>query len=174
LELGLEQLIDGALAAYVEESREFNAELAKKTAGQPESDLASASGVREARDALSSTSTHRDPAAVELLAEAEGRQVPVRVITPSRGRTRAVYLTIHGGGFSLGSAARGDARNRRLAEALGVTVASVEYRLAPEHPWPAAPDDCETAALWLLAEGETLFGTRAWSSADRRPGPPWR
>jgi acetyl esterase/lipase len=94
-----------------------------------------------------------------LLAEAGGRAVPVRVIAPNSGHVRAVYLDIYGGGFYLGSAARSDARNRRLADALGVTVVSVDYRLAPEHPWPAAPDDCETAALWLLDQGEAQFGT---------------
>lgn len=59
----------------------------------------------------------------------------------------------------MGSAARGDARNARLADALGVTVVSVEHRLAPAKPWPAAPDDCETAALWLIEEARKLFGT---------------
>jgi acetyl esterase/lipase len=59
----------------------------------------------------------------------------------------------------MDSAARSDARSARLAEAIGVSVVSVEYRLSPEHPWPAAPDDCETAALWLAEVGSTLFGT---------------
>lgn len=59
----------------------------------------------------------------------------------------------------MDSATRNDARNARLADALGINVVSVEYRLAPEHPWPAAPDDCETVALWLLEEGSTVFGT---------------
>ena len=59
----------------------------------------------------------------------------------------------------MGWAARNDAKNRRLADACGVAVVSVDYRLAPEHPWPAAPDDCETAALWLLEVAEERFGT---------------
>src|SRR5947199_1565276 len=59
----------------------------------------------------------------------------------------------------MGWAARRDGQNRRLADALGIAVVSVDYRLAPEHPWPAAPDDCETAALWLLDQAETRFGT---------------
>jgi acetyl esterase len=72
---------------------------------------------------------------------------------------RGVLLEIHGGGFYLGSAAASDVRNRELAGALGIAVVSVDYRLAPEHPWPAAPDDCETAALWLVSEAAARFGT---------------
>jgi acetyl esterase/lipase len=79
--------------------------------------------------------------------------------TPEEGRARAAYLDVHGGGFYLGSAARSDTRNALLADAQGMAVVSVDYRLAPEYPWPAAPDDCETAAVWLLEEAETLLGT---------------
>ncbi len=46
-----------------------------------------------------------------------------------------------------------------MADALGAAIVSVEYRLAPEDPWPAAPDDCETAALWLTEHAGSLFGT---------------
>ena len=85
--------------------------------------------------------------------------MPVRIIAPESRTARGVYLDIHGGGFYMGLAARGDAHNRRLAHALGIAVVSVEHRLAPEHPWPAAPENCETAALWLLKEAKTRFGT---------------
>lgn len=91
--------------------------------------------------------------------EAGGRRVAVRVITPSRGTTRGAILNLHGGGFYMGSAADDDARNRRTAESLGTAVVSVDYRLAPENPWPAAPDDCETAAIWLIENCERRFGT---------------
>ena len=77
------------------------------------------------------------------------------VSTPTIG----VFLELHGGGFYLGSAAGSDIRNRRIADALGVAVVSVDYRLAPEHPWPSAPEDCETAALWLADHAESRFGT---------------
>ncbi|EMF02146.1 alpha/beta hydrolase fold domain-containing protein [Streptomyces mobaraensis NBRC 13819 = DSM 40847] len=100
-----------------------------------------------------------EPPAVEETAEAAGVCVPVRILMPSGGPPRGVYLDIHGGGFYMDSAAHGDVRNRELADALGVAVVSVDYRLAPEHPWPAAPDDCEAAALWLLGEAGARFGT---------------
>ncbi|MEI7035107.1 alpha/beta hydrolase [Streptomyces pratensis] len=99
------------------------------------------------------------PPAVEETIEAAGVRVPVRIFLPSGGPPRAVCLDIHGGGFFMGSAAQGDVRNRELSDALGIAVVSVDYRLAPEHPWPAAPDDCEAVALWLVAEAEARFGT---------------
>lgn len=88
-----------------------------------------------------------------------GRSVPVRIHTPTDGAATGVLLEMHTGGFYLGSAAGSDVRNRRLVDALGIAVVSVDYRLAPENPWPAAPDDCETAALWLAENAEARFGT---------------
>lgn len=78
---------------------------------------------------------------------------------PPSGDVAGVLLSIPGGGFYLSSAAPNDIRDRGLADALGIAVISVDYRLAPEHPWPAAPDDCETAALWLAEHAEREFGT---------------
>ncbi|MFD5825911.1 alpha/beta hydrolase [Lentzea sp. NPDC060358] len=98
------------------------------------------------------------PAGGSEVVEAGGRSVPVRIHLPE-GAPRGVLLDFHGGGFYLGSAAQDDERNRRRADALGVAVVSVDYRLAPEHPWPAAPDDAETAALWLLEHAGERFGT---------------
>ncbi len=56
-----------------------------------------------------------------------------------------VYLHLHGG-RAFGSADGQDERLWRLAEQARLAVVSVEYRLAPEHPFPAGPDDCEAAA----------------------------
>jgi acetyl esterase/lipase len=93
------------------------------------------------------------------MADASGRTIPLRIFLPTCPTVRGVYLDIPGGGFYLGSTAGGDIRNAALAEALGIAVVSVDYRLAPENPWPAAPDDCAAAALWLLDCAEVRFGT---------------
>ncbi|AZG44532.1 alpha/beta hydrolase [Gordonia insulae] len=100
-----------------------------------------------------------DDHATEEIVHGDGRPVPVRIIAPANGTAQGVHLDIHGGGFYMGAAIQRDTRNRRLAESLGIVVVSVDYRLAPERPWPAAPDDCEAAALWLVECAESRFGS---------------
>jgi acetyl esterase len=158
MKVGLESLIAPELAEHLDEVREFNAAAEARGGYWTEPDVRTPEGLREAREGLRER-PGTGPEPVELVAEAAGRQVPVRVHEPSGGVARGVFLEIHGGGFYMGWAARSDARNRRLADALGIAVVSVDYRLAPEHPWPAAPDDCETAALWLLGDCDARFGT---------------
>ncbi len=83
---------------------------------------------------------------------------PLRLhVVPAR-RPRGVYLHIHGGGWTFGACDAQDNDLTRLAENCGLTCVSVGYRLAPETPWPAGPDDCEAAALWLAREGLQHFG----------------
>jgi acetyl esterase len=81
----------------------------------------------------------------------------LRIVAPER--PRGVYLHIHGGGWVLGGADMQDNALERLAERCGLACVSVEYRLAPEHPYPAGPDDCEAAALWLARHAIERFQT---------------
>ncbi len=60
-------------------------------------------------------------------------------------------LWMHGGGYVMGTAKQDDQLCRRFARALGATVAAVDYRLAPEHPYPAPLEDCYAALSWLAA-----------------------
>jgi acetyl esterase/lipase len=100
-------------------------------------------------------------------ARAEERTIPgpagdlsIRVIVP-RGDVRGAMLHIHGGGWVLGEPKMSDGANEKLADALGLAVVSVDYRLAPEHPYPAGPDDCEAAAVWLVENAKREFGAPA-------------
>ncbi|MFJ3799027.1 alpha/beta hydrolase [Streptomyces sp. NPDC090088] len=76
--------------------------------------------------------------------------IPVRIY---RGESRPTGLVVyfHGGGWCTGSIGLMDNVARELAHATGAVVVSVEYRLAPEHPFPAGLDDCETVTRWALA-----------------------
>lgn len=170
MQVGLESLIDARLAAHVEESRAFYAARAASPGAGSQPDPRTPEGLRQAREqeqerASSAVSAGMDgpglpgPQPVQVAVEADGRHALARVFAPEGSTPCGVYLDIHGGGFYMGLAARGDAHNRRLAHALGIAIVSVDYRLAPEHPWPAAPDDCETAALWLLETAKASFGT---------------
>jgi acetyl esterase len=71
----------------------------------------------------------------------------------------AVVLDIHGGGWSLGTAEAMDPMNDIMARTCKVAVVSVDYRLAPEYPFPACIEDCKAAAKWLVANSKKEFGT---------------
>lgn len=83
--------------------------------------------------------------------------VPVRWFRPPV--VNGVYLHLHGGGWVLGRAHHQDVRNEQIARSCGLAVVSVDYRLAPEHPYPAGPDDCEKVARWLVEHAARELGT---------------
>ncbi|WP_163801504.1 alpha/beta hydrolase [Mycolicibacterium sediminis] len=88
------------------------------------------------------------PTDVEVLTLSSG--VGVRLHRPAGATAPGpAVLWIHGGGYVIGSPSQDDAGCRKLADQLGVTVAAVKYRLAPENPYPAALDDCHDALVWL-------------------------
>ncbi len=84
-------------------------------------------------------------------------RVPVRMYSPEpAAQTLPVFLDIHGGGFVTGSIEMQHAFAVHVARKLGVKVAVVEYRLAPEHPFPAGVEDCYAALCWLHDDAAAL------------------
>ena len=93
--------------------------------------------------------------------EAVGREiagVPCRVFVPE-GPAAAIYLHFHGGGMVLGAPEMNDVGNLELCRRFRMAVVSVDYRLAPEHPFPAGPDDGLAVAGWLMDHGAAEFGS---------------
>ncbi|MDT7788118.1 MAG: acetyl esterase [Pseudonocardiales bacterium] len=83
--------------------------------------------------------------------------VPVRIYSPAN-RTDVVpgLVYIHGGGFVLGDLDMFHAHLLRLVDELGIVIVSVDYRLAPEHPFPAPVEDCYAALQWVAAKADEL------------------
>jgi acetyl esterase len=153
-------------AALLAETRAFNVELERKLATIPPTHtLPPEESRRIRREGLGIWPA---PVFLEqartLEIDGPGGRIPVRIIAPDREST-GTFLHIHGGGWTLGENDMQDPRLDRLACETGLTVVSVGYRLAPEHPYPAGPDDCEAAALWLLAEEGRATVARAGSLA---------
>jgi acetyl esterase len=76
-------------------------------------------------------------------------QIPLRIYVPKGKGPFPVFVTIHGGGWVFGSLNTHDPFCRSIAEEAGVIVVSVDYRLAPEHKFPAGLNDCYAATLWV-------------------------
>jgi acetyl esterase/lipase len=82
--------------------------------------------------------------------------IRVRVYRPREGATGAALVWLHGGGLIVGTPRMDDGRCGAWARELGLVVVSVDYRLAPEHPFPAALDDAHAAWRWLQASAAAL------------------
>ena len=135
--------------------------LAAKAAKPANQDLAVQ---REGHDTYGTALARDYPAGMQvedraLACPGAGREgvVPVRVYQPAGAETPAAcVMYIHGGGFVLGSLESGDQIASGIAEQVGAVVVSVDYRLAPEHPFPAGPEDCY-AALRHISENASMF-----------------
>ena len=112
-------------------------------------------GLREGYAALSIAAAREDVASVlDRTFPGPAGDVPVRVYRPagsSDGDVLPVLVWFHGGGWVIGDLETADPTARSLANAAGVAIVSVDYRLAPEHPFPAGFDDALAAVRWVAS-----------------------
>ena len=80
--------------------------------------------------------------------------VPVRIYSPGGTSPLPALVYFHGGGWTICSVETHDATCRELANGAGCVVVSVDYRLAPEHKYPAAAEDCYAATRWVAEKGK--------------------
>lgn len=118
-------------------------------------------GLRQAYGALSAFAGKEDVASVgDRVIPGPGGDVPIRVYLPTNvigdDRAAPVLVWFHGGGWVIGDLDTHDPLCRSLANAAGIAIISVDYRLAPEHPFPAGLDDALASVRWVAANAEEL------------------
>lgn len=119
--------------------------------------------MREAyvRGELGLPASPKSPRARTMTIDGPAGPIGLRILVPDA--VRGVYFHIHGGGWIAGSNDTWDEQLEYLGQEAGMVAVSVDYRLAPEHPAPAAIDDCVAVASWLIEHAEREFGT-SWLS----------
>ena len=142
-------------SAYLPEVRAFNRELARMPEAASVLTKEGLSAARNSMAAANSIKTQLQPSVKYI--PGPGGNLALRIFKPDT--IRAVVLEIHGGGWSLGTAASDDIQNDNMARKCKVAVVSVDYRLAPENPFPACINDCKAAAKWLVNNAMKEFGT---------------
>lgn len=138
----------------------FDSRVAEKLATLPP--ITTPQAARQAREDGISVFPVKPPSdrAVERSVPGPAGDIRLRVIPPL-GAAKGVYLHVHGGGWVLGRPHHVDYLNERLADATGLLVVSPYYRLAPEDPFPAGPDDVVAVAAWVADHAEDEWGTAA-------------
>ena len=84
--------------------------------------------------------------------------IPLRIFTPAGQGPFPIFVNFHGGGWVIGDLETADAISRELCDRVGCIVVAVDYRLAPEHRFPAAVDDCYAATKWVAANAHAIGG----------------
>jgi acetyl esterase len=147
-------------AAIDDETRAANEAFRKATSEAPDWWKVGVKAYREGAASGKGPFPHpgKSPRARTISIDGKGGHAIALGVIPS-DRPTGVYLFIHGGGMIFGSSEVGDTALERINENTGMACVSVEYRLAPEHPYPAAWDDCESAASWLVGNAKAELGS---------------
>jgi acetyl esterase/lipase len=143
---------------------EFDPEIAPLVAAMPQFEANDVAEARAMFAAFIAAQPPYEPAVPLTIADAVvpgrdgGPPVPVRVYTPTTAGGDALpgTLYLHGGGFSVGDLDSEHHAAARVAAEAETLVVSVDYRLAPEHPFPAGVDDCYTALVWMATHADDL------------------
>ena len=141
----------------------FDPELAPHVGSLPQLDLADLAGARRAlAQAVAGLRPYRAPVPLDVRERSVpgpsgAPEVRVRVYTPLSGTgDRPAVVFMHGGGFVMGDLETDAALAAKTAATLGAVTISCGYRLAPEHPFPAAVEDCYAVVSWAVREGRSM------------------
>jgi acetyl esterase/lipase len=104
-------------------------------------------------------STFGEPSARAVDHTIDGPAGPIRLRTFVPDQVDGVLFHIHGGAWLAGQPEMMDLLHEILMDTVNVAIVSVDYRLAPEHPYPAGPDDCVAAALWVIEHAREEYGS---------------
>ncbi|CAH0019032.1 unnamed protein product [Clonostachys rhizophaga] len=149
-------------SSITEEAKAFDAKAKDVESRMPKIQIVGAKEMRRMR--LAGETARPPPTLVEsatvssIPSREPGRSIPIRILTPQNGKPiRGVYMHIHGGGWSLADESFADLFLQGLADGHGLVCVSIGYRLAPEHPFPAGPEDCYDAVEWLVLNSEATY-----------------
>ena len=154
-------LIDPALfdpAAIPAETRALNDEIVRRLNAEPTGLTIPQIRERRIQGIGAFPPARKSPRAETIAIPGPAGPIELRIIAPT-APSRGILFHIHGGGWSIGAPDQNDPLLESIADGAGLACVSVKYRLGPEHPYPAGPDDCEAAALWVVREGGKRFGT---------------
>jgi acetyl esterase len=126
--------------------------------------------VSEARAGLDERAAQKQPGPkMDSVRDIEVAGLPARLYRP-RPEALPLVLYLHAGGWTVGGIVSSDRLCRRLAVAADAAVVALEYRLAPEHPWPASVDDAVATMRWIAGKPEELEGLGPWGALGDSAG----